>query len=159
MHAVDRKRWSRLEGQALRWCVRISEVVQRSGVPATTLRYYEALGLVSSRRSANGYRDYDEAVFEQLGFIASAKALRLELPQIAELLRLSREGTCTQVKQRLHPVLVAELKRVEAALEALALLRGQLVEAVEQVAGCPDSESACRSECALVVLQRPASVI
>ena len=33
--------------------MRISEVTARSGVPATTLRYYEDLGLITSRRAVN----------------------------------------------------------------------------------------------------------
>jgi len=40
--------------------MRIGELAQRAGVTAKAVRYYERLGLVTSPRSANGYRDYDE---------------------------------------------------------------------------------------------------
>jgi DNA-binding transcriptional MerR regulator len=39
--------------------MRIGELAERTGVPARRLRYYEDQGLLSSDRSANGYRDYD----------------------------------------------------------------------------------------------------
>lgn len=38
----------------------ISELSTRTGVSARSLRYYEQQGLVTSRRSANGYRHYDD---------------------------------------------------------------------------------------------------
>lgn len=53
--------------------MRISEVARRSGVPATTLRYYEQLNLISSTRTSNGYREYGSEVLERLSFIHGAK--------------------------------------------------------------------------------------
>src|SRR5690348_4917246 len=41
--------------------MRISELAQRAGTSARTLRYYEQHGLLHARRTTNGYRDYDEA--------------------------------------------------------------------------------------------------
>ena len=40
--------------------MRIGEVAQRAGVTIKAVRYYESLGLVSSQRLDNGYRDYDD---------------------------------------------------------------------------------------------------
>jgi DNA-binding transcriptional MerR regulator len=39
--------------------MRIGELARRTCVPVRRLRYYEEQGLLSSDRSANGYRDYD----------------------------------------------------------------------------------------------------
>jgi MerR family regulatory protein len=39
----------------------IGELAERAGTSTRTLRYYEQHGLVRARRSANGYRVYDEA--------------------------------------------------------------------------------------------------
>ncbi|MGV9610929.1 MerR family DNA-binding transcriptional regulator [Nocardia xishanensis] len=47
----------------------IGEFADRSGTSARMLRYYEQQGLVRARRSANGYRVYDEGELE----IADAK--------------------------------------------------------------------------------------
>jgi len=40
--------------------MRIGELADRAGTSARTLRYYEQHGLLSARRAANGYREYDE---------------------------------------------------------------------------------------------------
>jgi DNA-binding transcriptional MerR regulator len=39
--------------------MQIGELARRTAIPARRLRYYEEKGLLSSQRSANGYRDYD----------------------------------------------------------------------------------------------------
>ncbi|MFJ4435490.1 MerR family transcriptional regulator [Streptomyces sp. NPDC088923] len=38
--------------------MRIGEVARRTGVSVRALRHYECAGLLTSRREANGYRDY-----------------------------------------------------------------------------------------------------
>ncbi|MEU7882161.1 MerR family transcriptional regulator [Microbispora bryophytorum] len=41
--------------------MRIGELARRAGVSTRAVRYYEQRGLIRSRRSANGYREYDES--------------------------------------------------------------------------------------------------
>lgn len=81
--------------------MRISEVARRSGVPATTLRYYEKLSLISSTRASNGYREYGPEVLERLSFIHGAKQMDLELDQIKWLLQVTATGTCTNTRDAL----------------------------------------------------------
>ncbi len=40
--------------------MRIGELADRAQVSQKALRYYESLGLLTSARLSNGYRDYDE---------------------------------------------------------------------------------------------------
>jgi len=40
--------------------VRIGELAEQVGTSTRTLRYYEARGLLSARRSVNGYREYGD---------------------------------------------------------------------------------------------------
>ena len=47
----------------------IGEVVKRSGVPASTLRYYEQLGLLQALGRRGLRRQYDEQVLERLALI------------------------------------------------------------------------------------------
>ncbi len=47
----------------------IGEVVKRSGVPASTLRYYEQLGLLHALGRRGLRRQYDEQVLERLALI------------------------------------------------------------------------------------------
>ena len=128
--------------------MKISEVYERSGVPASTLRYYERLGILAAHRSPNGYRDFNEGHLERLDFIASAKRLGLELPEIRGLLELADTGTCTSVKATLQPLLAEQIAAVEQQLRVLADLQAQLHEARAHVDACPNSDERCRSECA-----------
>ena len=117
-------------------------------MPASTLRYYERLGILATRRNSNGYRDFDESHLERLGFIASAKRLGLELPEIRQLLELADTGTCTGVKVAMQPLLAEQIAAVERQLRILSELQVQLRAAQIHVDGCPDRDERCRSECA-----------
>lgn len=132
--------------------MKISEVAARSGVPASTLRYYERLDLLAPGRSVNGYRAFDESHLERLEFIDAAKQLGLELPEIRRLLALADTGTCTGVKATLLPLLAEQIAVVDHQLETLARLSSQLRTAQDHVDACPDSDQRCRSECAFRML-------
>lgn len=136
--------------------MRISAVAARSGIPASTLRFYDRLGLIRARREPNGYRDYDDGVLERLKFVEAAKQMDLPLEEIAELLTVIEGDSCTQVRDALHPKLTDRLKEVDARLAALHLLRDRLATASRRVAACPDSGAFCRSECMLLGERRRA---
>lgn len=65
----------------------VSELARRSGVPATTLRFYEREGLLPAGRTTSGYRVYDDVAVDRLAFIATAKRLGLALPEIRLLVQ------------------------------------------------------------------------
>jgi len=67
----------------------IVEVSQRTGVPASTLRYYEDRGLIASRGRKGLRRLFDEDVLERLALIALARAAGFSLDEAAELLSAS----------------------------------------------------------------------
>ncbi|HET9138893.1 MerR family transcriptional regulator [Actinophytocola sp.] len=76
---------------------RISELARRTGVPASTLRFYEQAGLLPAQRTGSGYRVYGEAAVTRLEFIASAKHLGLPLEEIRELLGAWEQGVCAEL--------------------------------------------------------------
>lgn len=125
-----------------------------SGIPASTLRYYDSIGLIEPGRAINGYRDYDESVLERLAFVEAAKHLDLSLAEIVDLLAVVQGDSCTRVRDSLSPRLGARLREVDQRIEALTLLRRRLFAASRRVAACPDSEDSCRSECMLLGEQR-----
>lgn len=88
---------------------RISQLTERTGVPATTLRFYEQQGLLPAQRSPAGYRLYDDSAVDRLGFIGAGKHLGLPLEEIRELLGVWESGLCVQVQDRLRPLLRAGL--------------------------------------------------
>ena len=63
----------------------IGEVAQRSGVPASTLRYYDEKGLVASTGRQGLRRLFDPGVLERLALIALGRAAGFSLDEIARM--------------------------------------------------------------------------
>jgi len=64
--------------------MRISELSAKTQVSVHRLRRYEAAGFISSERSTNGYRDYDEKTVRLVVSIAMSRAMSFSLPLITE---------------------------------------------------------------------------
>ena len=64
----------------------ISEVAKRSGVPASTLRYYEERGLISSLGRRGIRRVFSVDVLEQLALISLGRTAGLSLAEIGSML-------------------------------------------------------------------------
>ncbi|MGV0108951.1 MerR family transcriptional regulator [Arthrobacter sp. CP30] len=127
--------------------MRISAVSQRSGVTTTALRYYESIGLITSRRALNGYRDYDSEVLNRLDLIEASKELGLPLEDIGRYLRSLDEESCTTVRDNLRPLLAERLRQLEEKRARLDALRVRLDQADQGLANCPDSDEHCSTEC------------
>jgi len=107
----------------------IGEAAQASGVSAKMIRHYEAIRLLpAARRTAAGYRVYDEQDIRVLQFIHRGRALGFSLENIASLLALwqDKDRASADVR-RLAEQHVAELDRkigelrsMKRTLEALA---------------------------------------
>ena len=61
----------------------ISEVVKRSGVPASTLRFYEEKSLIASVGRRGLHRLFDSGVLERLALIGLGRAAGFSLEEIA----------------------------------------------------------------------------
>lgn len=64
----------------------ISDVARRSGVAATTLRFYEDVGLITSQRTAGNQRRYPRDVLRRVSFIRAAQEVGLHLREINDSL-------------------------------------------------------------------------
>ena len=95
--------------------LRISELAERSGVPSSTVRYYERIGLVEPvGRAANGYRVYDETSVERLAFVGRAKRLGMCLDDVATLVDAWFAGDCEPAQDQLRAFVtgrIGELRR------------------------------------------------
>lgn len=105
----------------------IGEVAKRSGVSAPTIRFYEQMSLLTKpRRSKGGYRQYAEAVLDQLRFIQLAQAAGLSLPELRPLMRWMasrRRPPLSVIREARHHVEAVmarqlELKKFRACLRA-----------------------------------------
>ena len=75
--------------------MRIGELAERAGTSARTLRYYEQHGLLRARRTANGYRDYDDVDLRLVREIRSLLDIGFNLEEtrpFVECLRSGRES-------------------------------------------------------------------
>ena len=63
----------------------ITEVAQRSGVPASTLRFYEEKGLIASIGRRGLHRVFDPSVLERLALIALGRSAGFSLDEIARM--------------------------------------------------------------------------
>jgi MerR family redox-sensitive transcriptional activator SoxR len=70
----------------------ITAVARESGVPPSTLRYYDKIGLLPSARRVAGRRRYDFCALKQLELIAYAKRAGFSLAQIQMLQEKASEG-------------------------------------------------------------------
>src|ERR1700678_1816899 len=101
------------------------QVAARSGVPVSTVHFYEAKGLVRSWRSSGNQRRYRRDVLRRVAIIKVAQRLGLPLAMIKQAID-SLPGARTPTArdwQRLSREWRAELDRRIALLQAL---RGQL---------------------------------
>ncbi len=64
----------------------IAEVARRTGVPASTLRYYEKKGLIASTGRQGARRRFAPGVLDQLALIALGQAAGLSLDEIGSML-------------------------------------------------------------------------
>jgi DNA-binding transcriptional MerR regulator len=125
----------------------ISQLADRTGVPATTLRFYESAGLLPAGRTPAGYRVYDEGAVDRLGFITAAKRLGLPLEEIAELLHAWADGSCAQVRDSLRPRLATRIAEAEQRASELAAFTATLHRAREHLDALPDREGRCDPQC------------
>jgi len=104
----------------------IGRIAERSGIPASALRFYEARGLIESVRSESGHRRYPRSVLRRVAFIVFAQKVGLNLDAVATELahlpmdrvpsgkdwqRLSRDW-----KERIEG-LIAELQTMNMSLD------------------------------------------
>lgn len=64
----------------------IGHVARQAGVPTSTIRYYERIGLLPPCQRHNGRRRYDASIFQQLSIIRLAQQAGFSIAEIQTLL-------------------------------------------------------------------------
>lgn len=125
----------------------IAEVAGRSGFPASTLRYYEDVGLVpAAGRTDAGYRVYDDRSLATLAFVARAKQLGCTLNEIGELVTAWEGERCEPVQDRLRGLVDAKITDTQTRLGEMVAFTAQLHEAAAALrAHTPDGP--CDDDC------------
>lgn len=114
--------------------LRIGELAKRGRVTRKAVRYYERLGLLPQpRRSASGYRLYEEADIGRLLFVKRAKDVGLPLARIRDLLPLAEWEDCGNLRPRVQEAISDYLRFVNEKVRELLLLREELEVARNQL--------------------------
>lgn len=111
----------------------IGEVVKRSGVPASTLRYYEQLGLLQALGRRGLRRQYDEQVLERLALIGLGQAAGLSLQQIGA--SLPPQHGCISLDRK---ALLAQADVLQRQITQLQRVHRHL----QRAAACPEAQDA-----------------
>jgi DNA-binding transcriptional MerR regulator len=105
----------------------IVEVARQSGVPASTLRFYEEKGLVASVGRRGLKRLFDPGIFERLALISLARASGFSLDEIRDM--LAADGRPSFDRARL----TAKAEELDHTIQRLTAMR----EGLRHAAACP----------------------
>src|SRR5262245_26483367 len=98
----------------------ITEVARRSGLPASTLRFYEGKGLIAPIARRGWHRQFDSGVLGRLALIALGRAAGFSLEEIAQM--LGPDG-----RPRLdRRMLAAKADELDRTIRELSVMRDSL---------------------------------
>jgi len=128
----------------------IAQAAASSGLPATTIRYYEDRGTIPPPdRTANGYRSYTDRDVKRLTFVARARGLDLPAEDLTELVRVWEHDRCAPVADRLSGMVADRLADTQDRIAELTALAGQLQQVHDQLdrpahdGPCEDGDCIC----------------
>lgn len=105
----------------------ITEVARRSGVPASTLRFYEQKGLIASVGRRGLRRTFDARVLERLALIALGSAAGFSLDEIGRMLVAGGRPRIDR------PTLAAKAQELDRTIRRLSAMR----DGLQHAAACP----------------------
>jgi DNA-binding transcriptional MerR regulator len=105
----------------------IAELAKRAGLPASTLRFYEAKGLIASTGRKGLRRTFAPGVVDRLALIALGRAAGFSLDEIARM--FAPDG-----RPRIdRPALAAKARELDRTIRRLAAMR----DGLKHAAACP----------------------
>jgi DNA-binding transcriptional MerR regulator len=105
----------------------ITEVARRAGVPPSTLRYYEAQGLIAPLGRRGLRRQYGPGVLERLALIALGRAAGFSLEEIGQMFGADGEPRIDRRK------LAARADELDHTILRLSAMR----DGLRHAAACP----------------------
>jgi MerR family transcriptional regulator, redox-sensitive transcriptional activator SoxR len=108
----------------------IGDVSRMAGKAASSVRYYENIGLIPAPVRISGRRRYPAAILRTLAVIETAQGAGLTLEEIRSLLTASPDDMAAT--ERLRQIAVRKLPDIHALIERAELVRGWL----EAAAAC-----------------------
>lgn len=99
--------------------MRIREIAEMVGVETHVLRHWEDVGALAPRRTAQGYRDYDDEQVARARVVRRCREVGLPLPVIVTLLHRGVAGRSAVLREQIADVTrqEEELRRTRTFLE------------------------------------------
>lgn len=133
--------------------MRIGEVAEIMGIPASTIRYYEQVGLLEPPPRVSGVRHFGAQAIYLLRFVQLAQAAGFSIAEIKSLMERSDEGlspaslwkNLARDKREAVRRQINDLKQVERILTELLACRCESLErCVESACGTlPAGDDSC----------------
>jgi len=111
----------------------ISDASLRTGLPPKTIRYYEDIGLITPKRSENGYRAFDETHIHKLAFLGRARRLGFSVEDCRTLLAMYEDRA--RASSDVKAIALHHLAEIDAKMAELASMRDTLSDLVQKCAG------------------------
>ncbi|UQS16088.1 MerR family transcriptional regulator [Pseudomonas sp. HS6] len=120
--------------------MKIGELAQQSGLSASSIRFYEAQGLIPKvERLGNGYRRYPPQVLQTLNIIRCAQQAGFSLEELKKLLPDAATGEFNQ--EELVAGLTRKVEQIEAMQQHLAQSKAHLLEVIDGIHSRPEGIS------------------
>jgi MerR family redox-sensitive transcriptional activator SoxR len=110
--------------------ITIGQLSKAAGVPASTIRYWERLGVLPRPARRSGQRRYDSHAVQRLAVLQLAQTCGFRLDEIRELVGGSRPDRPPSAQWR--ELTQRKAAEIDAQLERLRVMK----EVVRQAAGC-----------------------
>ena len=117
----------------------IGEVAKLAELPIKTIRYYEDIGFIQPKRSANGYRSFRQSDVHKLAFLGRARYLGFSIEDCRALLHLYADDT--RASADVKRIAQEHLTRIDAKVKELQTMRHTLSHLIEACAG--DDHPSC----------------
>lgn len=123
--------------------MKIGELAKRSGLAASTIRFYEAKGLLKVvSRQSNGYRDYPLQAVAILSIISDAQQAGFSLDEIRQVLpedisAWRHDELMVALRKKITDIESLEVRLAQNKAHLLSLI--QLIDAKPEALDCKDN--------------------
>jgi DNA-binding transcriptional MerR regulator len=107
--------------------MRVTDIANRAGVGAHTVRYYVRAGLIAPARDpSNNYKRFGEPDVVRLRFIKAVQALGFSLAEVQDMLTLVDKGECpcSSIHEHLADKLLEAREQMHALGQRIELMQG-----------------------------------
>ncbi|MFT4860952.1 MAG: MerR family Zn(II)-responsive transcriptional regulator of zntA [Pseudohongiellaceae bacterium] len=123
--------------------LKISQLAEKTGLSAHTLRFYEKNGLITaSDRSEAGYRYYNEADVRRAEFVKTARNIGFSLEDIGQLLSI-RVDKDSHSCQDVTDITRHKLDQVNGKIKELRSMQRTLSILLDSCCGGPEKAIHC----------------